>query len=790
MKPSKRPLAVAIAGILAVESGAVLAQGILEEVVVTAQKREASVTDLGLTVTAFSGDTLRSLGVDQPIDLAAQTPGLVINNTLGDSQPAVMIRGVGLNDFNTNANPGVAVYVDENYQAIGAMLTFSMYDIDRVEVLKGPQGTLYGRNTTGGAVSIFTKQPTEELDGYISGDFGDYDRSRIEGAIGTGLTDSVRFRVSGFKERQREGYQTDLITGKDHGEKDKYGVRGQLAIDFSDTVDAVIRYTYGKDESDSQIPQIAEGLATLQFYYYTFYQGTQNDIDFYDVLKGDQESFLDITQDSVGVTLNADLGFATLTSVTSYDEVDHRNVVEAVGVENPIQHLDYGGELENFSQELRLTSNEAEIVDWIVGLYYSDTKQDNVSSIDVTGGIGAGLYYVYGLTDGVQMTQADVIYDQQMETMAVFAHTEWHLSDTLKLTVGARFSRDDLDYDVMMVTPGPCDGPACAVAADYGLLDADSAFNTLLNYGEFLTWYYGGAEGAPPTPRTNAVTSANSDSKKEDNFSWRLALDYTPADEVLLFGSVSNGVKSHGFHGGIVLFDDGYQPYDPEDLLAYELGAKVGLLDGNMQVNGAVFYYDYEDLQAIASLDPGIGLPNDVLTNFAEAKITGAELDVTWSPVGGLTTRVGASWLDTELKDPDISSSVPVFPGLEPVKGADLAYAPEFTLSALVRYDFNISSGLDMYLQVDGDYSDEQLTYPGRPDSVLVDRTIYNARIGIRDTEDRWEVALYGRNLGDEEYNTYSYSTNDGSFSDFGPVQENHIGNPRIYGLNLQYNFF
>lgn len=791
MKIHRKPLAVAISSAILIAASTAHAEDVLEEVIVTAQKREAAASDVGIAITAFSGYTLQELGVKQPLDLAPYTPGMTINNTIGDSQPAVMIRGVGINDFNTNTNPGVAVYVDEVYQSIGAMLTFGMYDIDRVEVLKGPQGTLYGRNTTGGAVSIYTKKPTEELDGYLMGDFGNFKRARFEGAVGSAITDNVRYRVSGFVDRQNEGFQTDVFTGKDHGEKDRWGVRGQLEVDFSENINALLRYTHGRDKSDSQIPRIAEGLATLQYYYYTFYDGQQSDLGHYDVLKGDQDAYLDITQDSVSLALNADMGPATLTSITAYDKVDHRNVVPAVGTELRIQNFDLSGNLKNFSEELRLTSNEGELVDWIVGLYYSDNKQNNTTINDVTDGIGVFPLYYYGLTDLSEAIYGDTRLDQSLKTTAVFAHTEWHLSEHFKLTAGLRYTHDKLDYDVAMKVPGACNASLCEVLDTYyGLTDYDSAFNTYINYSEFLTWYYGTQEDPQPIPRSNGITAANGQKVSDGDVTWRLALDWTPNDDTLVYGSVSTGYKSMGFHGGIVLFDGGFAPYKPENLTAYELGAKLTLLDGAMQLNGAVFNYDYKDLQANASLDPGIGLPNDVQTNYAKAKIKGAELELTWVPVEGLTTRFGASWLDTKLTDTTISSPIPVFPGLEPVQGGALGYAPEFTFFGLARYDWSLSNDWGIYAQVDGNYTDEQLTYPGRPDTVLGSYTLYNARLGFTDPTGRWEVAIYGRNLGDEEYNTYAYSPNDGTYSPYGPVYMNHIGAPRTYGLNLIYKFF
>ncbi len=775
MKIKQKPIAAAVSGLLALSAPATFAQGVLEEVIVTAQKREQSVSDLGLSVTAFDGDTMRALGWEQPRDLAAQTPGLVINNTMGDSQPAVMIRGIGINDFNTNTNPGVGVYVDEVGKPIPAMLGFALFDMDRVEVLKGPQGTLYGQNTTGGAVSFHTKRPTDELEGYISGDIGNYERASLEAGIGGPITENLRGRISGIYTRQDEGFQEDVFTGDDHGEVERSAIRAQLAADFGDSVDAILRYTHGEDSSENQFPQLSDGLDVMQYYYYSFYDGDQASLDYFDILKGDNEAFLDNEYDSLGLTITADLGFATLTSVTGYDEMEHRNVLPFPGTELAVQNADYRGEVESLSQEFRLTSNEGELVDWILGLYYGNVEQDNVSDLDLTDGFGY-LFFLYELTAQPEFTQVQTAYDQELESLAIFAHTEWHLSDSVKLTAGARYAEDELDYDVTMSsfqTPA-CTGGLCDVLdIYYGLADFDSAFSSFLNFSDF-----GQFDGV----RSGGIFAEKSDTVKEEHFTWRLGLDWAPNDDYLFYANVATGTKAHGFYGGLATTERAYDAYNPEDIMSYELGFKLALLDRSMQFDGAVFHYQYEDQQILASTDPGIGIPNDILTNVGESEITGAELDLTWAPVDGLTMRFTAAWLDSELTDTSISTALPAFPGTELEEGESLAFAPELTFSGLIRYDFSISDRLGAFVQVDGDYSDEQYALPGRPDSNLDSRTLVNGRLGLVSASGSWEASLWGRNLGDEEYNTYRYFAVPGT-------SNNHIGAPRTYGLTVRYNF-
>lgn len=791
MEFKRKPVALGVSCVLAMGTSVAHAQGAIEEITVTAQKREATASDLGLSVTAFSGDTMRQLGWDQPIDLAAQTPGLIINNTVGDSQPAIMIRGIGVNDFNLNTNPGVAVYVDEVPKAITAMLSFSLFDMDRVEVLKGPQGTLYGQNTTGGAVSFYTKAPTDDFDGYVSGDFGDYGYRSFEGAVGGPLTDNLRMRVSGIKTDQDDGYQEDLLTpGKTLGALDRGAARLQVAADFGDNVEATLRHTWGRDKSEQQMPRVYSGLDYMQFYYYTSYTGTQADIGHFDVLLGNNRSYVDKTLNSTGLTVNANLGFATLTSVTGYDDMDHLTVIPFAGSETRIQNANYGGKLESLTQELRLTSNESELVDWIVGLYYSDTDQDNVSELDGTDGIGFALYY-FGLhSDPTTPLLVPAASTQNVKTTAAFVHTEWNVTDNVKLTAAARVSKDKLEYTTSTSSLSPaCDGPLCEVLDTYyGIADLDSAFNTLINYYAFV--------GGSTEVRSNGIIAEGSGSKDDTQVTWRAGVDWNVTDNLLLYGNVSRGSKALGFYGGVSIAPEGYVPYKPEEVNAVEAGFKYGT--DTLSLNGAAFYYDYKDQQLSVDFVSGIGtLVNTVLTNIAKSEITGAELELTWVPTDGLTTRFSVAALDTKIKDNAVSNPTPIAPGGRPAIGAQLANAPELSLSGFVRYDFPVASNR-AYVQLDGNWVDDHLALAGRLDNKLEAYGLINARIGtnIEIQGGTLEVALYGRNLADEEYSTYKYTLGDptqapfvapGTFTDLWTMQ--HVGPPRTYGISLSYQF-
>lgn len=741
--------------------GASTAHAQIEEIVVTAQKREQSLNDVPVAVTAFTGEDMKQLGQTQPIDLAGQTPGLSIGNALGSSNPAITVRGVGINDFNTNTNPGVAVYVDEIYQPIPASLSFGLFDMERVEVLKGPQGTLYGRNATGGAVSFVTRKPTDELDGHVSADVGNFGYTSIEAAFSGPLTERISGRLSGLRMNQSEGFQTvkDPAGGSDqgdHGKVDRSAVRGQLDFNLSDNVDLLLAYTYGVDTSDSPLPSMLDdGLAGAQYgtygYAYTYWAGPtcHNCVLMSDPSDPPQ---VDMESRAWNATLNWDLGFATLTSVTGGIDMDHLVENDFAGTELAAQNIAYGGNVKQISEEIRLTSNESEFVDWIVGLYYSKTEQDNRSDIDLThSGFGVFSYW-YGFSYYNDPIGAATVYDQSQESLGVFVHTEAHVNDQIRLTGAVRFSQDTLDYDAQVLDTSPD-----TVFSDQPLADLLNAF--------FL-------DG----PRVNNVIAENSDhDNKENSITWKVGADYFIKEDTMIYASASSGFKNQGFYGGLGPFSSQYLPYKPESNLSFEAGFKSTMADGRLQLNGAAYKYILEDPQAIVS--ENIGLRNDVMWNFGEAEGVGAELDMTWVPNENWTIKFGTSWLNSEVTDETVEGK-DIFPGAELINGAPMAYAPEWTYNGVIRYDTPMKSN-NFFAQIDFDHRGDAQSFAGRMDTLMESRTLLNARMGVAEQDGQWELALWAKNLAETEWSGYSYQM-------LGSVEMHQA--PRTFGVSFTFN--
>lgn len=769
-----------LCGAGAIALGGTVASAQIDEIIVTAQKREQSLNDVPVAVTAFTGADMEQLGFSQPINLAGQTPGLSIGNTLGASNPAITVRGVGINDFNTNTNPGVAVYVDGIYQPIPATLSFGLFDMERVEVLKGPQGTLYGRNATGGAVSFITKRPGDELDGFATADVGSFGYTNIEAGIGGPITERVSGRLSGFRAKQTEGFQTVIVpdgsfqvpgNGKavgDHGKIDRSAVRAQLAIDLADNFDALFSYTYGVDKSDSDLATMTDsGLAVSQAYFYTYWGGPTC----YNCVLMDDASnppTVDMQSNSWNLEANWDLGFATLTSVTGKMDVEHVINNDFTSTEFPVQTIAYGGKVEQISEELRLTSNEGETIDWILGFYYSKTEQDNASSIDMT--FGAFAYYasLYGLHTFGAPFGFETRYEQEQESLGVFLHTEMHVNEQLRLTVAARLSRDTLDYDAGVYDETPVTIPFVPGPDTGSDQPGADIWNLFLGPDPETGW------------RTNGIVAENAESNnREEEVTWKLGVDYDWTDNTMVYASVANGFKNQGFYGGLGPMSSQYKAYLPEKIFSAEVGFKSTLADGRAQVNGAVYQYQLEDPQVIVSEFIGLpGIPNDVMWNIGEAEGYGAELDLTWLPTDKLTIRAGLSYLNSEVTDPTVTGKA-IEPQFALVKGSQMSYAPEWTYNAVIRYDTTIRGDKGAFWQVDLDSRDDANSLAGRPNTANESRLLVNGRVGITAPDGQWELAIWGKNLTDEEYAGFTY---------YIPGKMEMHQPPRTYGLSVTFN--
>lgn len=728
----------------------------IDEIIVTAQKREENIQDVPFSIAALSAADIRDLGVDEAKDLAQITPGLVMNvSANAETDPLFTLRGIGMNDVNSNQNPAVTPYIDDIALPSPVMAGFQVFDLERIEILKGPQGTLYGRNTTGGAIRFVSRRPAQELDGYAQLDLAEYERVSFEGAVGGGLGESLAGRVAVRSIVQNDGWQTLVLpdiegvafgpgVDADNGEIDRKAMRASLLWTPADAFDALVIADFGEEDSESMAFEHAGNLlrdgsglcsfATIGVRDETLCAsfGQVRDVPAGTPLTPDIETYSDtdsprtvgsnfgqgndIDGESWGVsaTLNLHLDRFSITSVTGYRDFDRRLAQDQGASPFYIHEIQNFEDIESLTQEIRLSSNDTwDAVQWQAGLYFGDDESRHRNSTNFRDHTSFTNLIIQG-------------FDQKTENFAIFSQAEWALNDAWSLLGGLRWTTEDRSF----------------------------------RYG-------GVAEGVGPQPVANF-----SDEISSDDFSGKIGVNYAASDALLVYGSFSRGFKAGGFPASIAFSEPQFFPFEPELLNAYELGFKSSLADGTLRFNTAVYYYDWQDFQAQTAVDRE-GIRLIVLSNAGDAEILGLESVVDWFPTEDLSVRLGFNWMDAEIVSGDYEGDTP-------------AHTPEYMLSGIVRYEFPGSfGGFEPFAQVDFSYQDDvQFILANHPGATEDAYTLLNLRVGLRSGDGRWELAAWARNATDELYRTEVF----GPGSGFLPGRI-HYGPPRIVGVSASWSY-
>ena len=688
----------------------------IEEIIVTAQKREQNLNDVSVAVTVFTGADIREQRLGQPIDLAAQTPNLNINETFGNTITNVSIRGLGLNDYAVNNNPAAGIYVDEVYLVSPAMLGFQLFDMERVEVLKGPQGTLYGRNTTAGAMRFISRKPTEELEGYLSADYGRYDHFLLEGALSGRIAEGLTGRVAVQTSQRTDGFQLNRATGDKVGEIDRTAWRGLLNWQPSENLDILLNVHGGVDKSDTLLIKVDNVFTPVD----------DGIADPYSSAAGN-DTELDNENYGVSLTINWDLSNnLTLTSVTGYEDYERSHDEDRDGT--TLVQLDglFLNEIEQVSQELRLTYVRDDYI-LIGGVFY---ERDEVSTRDRFD--SSDLLPLFGPAFATAQAIGNE-YAQDSDSYAVFGHAEWQFHEDWKFIAGLRYTEEDKEFT--------------------------DAFTFLLVGGDRTE-----IQVFPPVSNDYSVS----------NLSGKVGIDYTGLENALLYASFSRGFKSGNFQGQLTFNPADLQPFGKDLVTAYEIGAKTQLLNNSLQFNVSAFFYDYEGVQIYGPIYQTIVGPLFGITNAGDAEVYGAEFDLLWRVAEGLDIRLGLGLLDTEITD----SFVP-----NVAEGSQLPNSPDMNFNAGVKYQWNLTPGLVADIMLDTSYKDD-VSYDivNQPMETLEDGYwITNARAGISSANGSWGIHFWGKNITDEVYRTQVLTSTVG----FG---ENY-GLPATYGVSADLNW-
>ncbi len=530
----KSLVALAVISTVAWPTAHALAQATdeLEEIVVTAQRREQNLQDVPIAISAMTGQMLENAGVRDPRDLQAYVPSLQFQSGTAATTSIIFLRGVGIGDFNANTTGAVGVYVDDVFIGATSGKLFNIFDGEGVEVLRGPQGTLYGRNTTGGAIKFASSKPTDELSTDLSMLYGRYNEVRLEGGIGGPIIDDkLKIRVSGLYDA-RDGWLHNRVTGHDLNDVDLWAARA--IIDFTPTDSLLLRLTvHGGENSGGarQFQHRGQGETNNASSDAFGYADTDHNPDAGDYnIEGTEK-----VKASGGSLLGElTLDGVTLTSITAYEKVDRNTLEDTDASPNDVLTGVYIDKPEQWSEELRVQSNGDGNLSWIAGAFYFDDKLETDSSYDLLR-ILRPLFITdenpTGFAPEASVGLLRYPYTQTTRSSALFGQVDYKFFDALTLTAGLRYTEDDID----------------------------------LKYRSYFD----------ETIFTVPLIDLH-ESKTFSNVSGRLALSYAMNDDTMFYGSVSSGYNSGGFAGFAATDPIQLRPFDEENLYAYEVGREVG----------------------------------------------------------------------------------------------------------------------------------------------------------------------------------------------------------------------
>jgi len=739
--------AMALCGLLLPVASALAQQkATIEEIVVTAQKREQSLQEVPIAVSAFSGTALQDHHVSDVMDLNQLAPSLQVKADDNAANPKVFIRGVGLNDFNPNTASAVGIYADGVYIGSPLAQMGQFFDVDRLEVLRGPQGTLYGRNTTGGAINIITRKPTQQLEADLNVEAGRFDSLNVEAAAGGPLAKDVLAGRIAVNVVQDDGYTFNRLTGHTGNDTDRWAARGSLSFTPSSTFDALVQVRYGKTDGGSilaynrsLLPATDEargpdGLCLPGFYR----SGECTDIAGYantssNLYQGDYhlEGKDKVETSGASATLTWNLGSMSLISVTGYDHADRSDLEDTDAGPNDVITANYRAKQSVYSEELRLQSTDTgSKTFWVGGLYYAHDDLDTDSYLDVLRVFRPGFITPdnpNGFAPEFSVGVFGYPYSQTTTSWAGFGQVDYSFTDQLTGTIGLRYSHDSKDFHYTST-------------AEFGTIEIFTLDN----------------------------------SKDFSSVSGRLGLQYRLNDAANLYVSYNRGYKSGGFFGGQTIEPNDLAPYDDEKVDAYEIGAKTQWLDNRMHANLSAFYYDYKDLQVYTLILRGaITVQN--YTNASNARIYGAEAEFSVTPVDGLDLSLFGSWLDATYEDFQSAG--------QDYSGNRLPNAPRTSLTASAKYGWAAFGGT-LAVQADATYRSKVFFDTSNKERLSdEERTFVDARVGWTSPGQSLEFGVWGRNLFDET-----------NISDIIPIEGLGfdlfaMGQPRTAGVYVRYKY-
>jgi len=890
----------------------------VEEIIVTAQKREENINDIGMSIQAATGEQLTELGITDPSQLDKVVTGFNYNVTYYGT-PIYTMRAVGFQDTALASGPTVSIYLDQMPLPFSVMAAGATLDLQRVEALKGPQGTLFGQNATGGAVNYIANKPTEEFEAGLDFSYGRFNSVDIAGYVSGPITETLgaRFaaniRNSGpwqksytadknlppdpYWTAQGRNYRID----REHGDQEFYNMRGQLQFDPTDRLSMLFTASGFIDKGDSQMPQLF-GIATLNQVSgvnqlvadyaadpniglpphnpraadwgpcVNVSGGTPADVTdpnpvpdysvgeinlanrLYDRCKpAERDNTFYSTTLRVDFELTDDM---TLTSLSSWSKFDRDARLESDGTIYQDYESFQIGYLKAAFQELRLSGSIRGEGNWVVGANYENTstwdsfiQTYGISSAVptyvpavFTGCPAADFTQIPGAPAGILSFHANAVPQncfgldanngfalantshplgptnpnnrQTTDTYAFFANLEYPVLDTVTVQGGVRYTNQKRDYR------------GCGSDAGDGTwADISTEIQRLLQYLNNNAAITSGVDAGPgncastgPAPLFTPIPSGFTDSLDEDNVSWRVGVNWAVDPEILIYANISQGYKSGSFPTVASAAFTQLFPAKQEDLLAYELGAKAGLIDGTLQLNGAFFYYDYTDKQVLGAIDDPIFGSLPALVNVPKSHVIGFELSGAWEPIEGLRITPSVTYAKSEVdgffRNFDAFFNGTFNASTKDFSGEPFPNAPEWLFNLDTQYEYPIGewiafigANLNYQSATRGFFYDRCNEGPGAIDPIkgipvtctddflaqnpqntnskgerymdIIDRTLLDLRAGVE--KGPWRAYFWGRNVTNKWYWNQSQHVND--------VLLRYTGMPATYGFTVSYKF-
>ncbi len=765
-------------------SGARAEQAALEEIVVTAQRRSERLQDVPIAITAISAAELSDRGVRQAGDIAATVPNLLLNSPYGpEAQPTFTLRGVTTQDFSENQSSPIAMYVDEVYKPVGAVQAVQTYDLDRVEVLRGPQGTLYGKNATGGAISFFSRNPNlHEYDGYVTAGVGNYSAYSIQGAVGGPIIDDALGWRAAVMYDKRDGWVHSVVPGVEPlNGVDALAGRFTLLAKLSDGLTATLKIAVSRSGGT---PYGAHALN-----YDPVALGISTNIGWFD--NGAKYAVhKDIRSDGASLKLDWQVNaHMTLTSVTGFDYGSWYEKSDDGGL--PItDRLDdpntYTSSVNSLSQEIRLSSHDTGALGWLAGLYYG--RESTHATVQ---------FHFFDAYSGFFNTADQALwgfdeynnFDQLKDSKAAFLNTTFDVTPTVKLHAGVRFTKDQITIKNFYALEGGLTAAPAGFAPDAGTnlwtptIDSTGVTTSRTSYQAGLA----ASNGVHPDFGYDST-----------NVSFKVGVDWKPADGILTYASFSEGYRGAAFNGQAFNDPSELTFAAPEKLNSIEIGLKADLWNRRGTFNVAVFHYDYKNQQFLDAFTLPGGLGSGFRTvNAPKSRIDGAEFELRAKATPDLEINSGLGLMHSKYVELSLHAGQFVtFPGDPNPRlrnccvGNQLIQAPDYNANLGINWRFASTAAGDLRVLLDGNYYAKQYFDAFNTERIAQGAYgVANARLALDAAGKRgFSAGVWVKNLTNQKYLAYGLNQNDGDTGQLG-FDYALVGEPRTYGADFTYRF-